>query len=462
MILTKRCALITLLLGCIGLTTAIAYPEYDEDSSNAQAENVQNSDNDEIYNPALLQQEVEANERKLAAFSNMDMEMEVKTEVTLKNVRNISDNQLSNEYVSIENEDEHNVSVAEEMEEDDNNTSTQIAEQNVKTLSNEEYETEMPLTKKTRMGRRFNTTTTTIPQYIRKVDDEDKHSLVDKDINVSNSDYVEDELMDHVHQKHTTKIPISKNLENSSEENDDIVPLAIKYYDEIPPENASSSRHVEEVSSEDYYEEEYHDPEHTTTTTTTVQTQDNSILRSFFGGLATTIATTTTTAPTLTLTPLTTTLASIHPIIGQFDSSLFTTSAPLPPPPQSQTQAMLEITTTSHIASAAAAAAAAAATNDKKGKQIPIVSAVPVATTTTATSSRRRLLPHEQLRNFIEDAYIRMPLAVIVDPSAESLEKTKTLWNDAMRTNLNIKIVLVTLNESGKCSSLFRKCFFFF
>lgn len=59
-------------------------------------------------------------------------------------------------------------------------------------------------------------------------------------------------------------------------------------------------------------------------------------------------------------------------------------------------------------------------------------------------------MPHEQLRNYIEDAYIRMPLAVIVDPSTDSLEKTKSLWNDALRTNLNIKIVLVTLNESGK------------
>lgn len=71
----------------------------------------------------------------------------------------------------------------------------------------------------------------------------------------------------------------------------------------------------------------------------------------------------------------------------------------------------------------------------KQGKQIHI--------------ARRKLLPHEQLRNYIEDAYIRMPLAVIVDPSPESLEKTKVLWREALRSNFAIKIVLVALNASG-------------
>ncbi|XP_067640005.1 uncharacterized protein [Eurosta solidaginis] len=72
----------------------------------------------------------------------------------------------------------------------------------------------------------------------------------------------------------------------------------------------------------------------------------------------------------------------------------------------------------------------------KQGKQITL-------------TRGRKLLPHEQLRNYIEDAYIRMPLAVIVDPSSDALDKTKALWREALRTNLNIKIVLVSLNASG-------------
>lgn len=90
---------------------------------------------------------------------------------------------------------------------------------------------------------------------------------------------------------------------------------------------------------------------------------------------------------------------------------------------------------------------------DKKGKQIPISASgsgqTTTKTTTSRSNSRRRLLPHEQLRNYIEDAYIRMPLAVIVDPSSSSLEKSKSLWNDALNMNTNIQIVLITLNGSG-------------
>ncbi|KAL9872695.1 uncharacterized protein ACN2A1_014654 [Glossina fuscipes fuscipes] len=90
---------------------------------------------------------------------------------------------------------------------------------------------------------------------------------------------------------------------------------------------------------------------------------------------------------------------------------------------------------------------------DKKGKQIPMSTGastqIAAKTTTSRSSNRRRLLPHEQLRNYIEDAYIRMPLAVIVDPSSSSLEKSKVLWNDALSINMNIQIVLITLSGSG-------------
>uniref|UniRef100_A0A1B0GAP9 VWFA domain-containing protein n=1 Tax=Glossina morsitans morsitans TaxID=37546 RepID=A0A1B0GAP9_GLOMM len=90
---------------------------------------------------------------------------------------------------------------------------------------------------------------------------------------------------------------------------------------------------------------------------------------------------------------------------------------------------------------------------DKKGKQIPFSvgasTQTTAKTTTSRSNNRRRLLPHEQLRNYIEDAYIRMPLAVIVDPSSSSLEKSKLLWNDALNINTNIQIVLITLSGSG-------------
>lgn len=83
-------------------------------------------------------------------------------------------------------------------------------------------------------------------------------------------------------------------------------------------------------------------------------------------------------------------------------------------------------------------------------------------TTTTTTAAPRKqtktihlvkpeLLPADQLRNYIKDVYIRMPLAVIVDPSAASLDQTKRLYIDALQDkNINIKIVLVTLNGSSK------------
>ncbi|KAM7350597.1 uncharacterized protein ACRADG_009151 isoform 2-T3 [Cochliomyia hominivorax] len=448
MILKDNLLLITLLYGCI-LTIVTAYPDYEDEGGNVQAENTHINGNDEIYDPALLQQQVEASEKLYESFNHMEIDMDTKTEVTLKNVRNISDNQLSNEYISMEHEDEHSaLAMSEEGNEDDNNTSIQNTEKNSKMFSNdEEYETEDPISKGNRMGRLF-TTTTTVPQYIRKVGEDEKTEM---DLNISNSDYMEEEdsVLDHMLRKHTTKDPPNKSLDNSSEENDDIVPLAMKYYDELLPENASSSRHVEEVSSEDYYEEEYHEPQSTTTktTTTTLPTPDSNILRTLFAGFTTNPATvtSTTTTPTPTPTPSTATLAGNNPII---DPILFTTSAPL----QHQTQTMMGIATTSRII------AASAVPNDKKGKQIPLINTVPVVTTTTTVtsiSSRRRLLPHEQLRNYIEDAYIRMPLAVIVDPSVESLEKTKTLWNEAMSTNLNIKIVLVTLNDSEESPAAF-------
>ncbi|KAI8042839.1 uncharacterized protein LOC128263158 isoform X1 [Drosophila gunungcola] len=68
--------------------------------------------------------------------------------------------------------------------------------------------------------------------------------------------------------------------------------------------------------------------------------------------------------------------------------------------------------------------------------------------------SKPELLPADQLRNYIKDVYIRMPLAVIVDPSSASLEQAKRLYIDALQDkNIDIKIVLVTLNGAGAPSA---------
>lgn len=69
----------------------------------------------------------------------------------------------------------------------------------------------------------------------------------------------------------------------------------------------------------------------------------------------------------------------------------------------------------------------------KQGKQIPIPN----------------LLPHQALRKFIEDAYIRTPLAILIDTASNSLDKTKTLWKDSLRSNAPMDVVLLAFNTSG-------------
>lgn len=480
------------LFGCLSVTHARAdYENESGDQTSSQMKDISSAD--EIYDSSALQQEIEASDRKYDTLNSMDMDTE--TEVSQKSVRNISDNELSKEYSSIEHEDDESNDEEVVEEEDENTSIIQSTEQNSNDskMAKDESEIEDSLSKKSRMGRLL--TTTTVPDYIRtKTKTSDEQNLTKEDVNLSSSDYMEDEQdLNHHHDMLRKE---NSNPLVAHEENEDIVPLAMKYYDDIPQDNTSlsleskeqvaedrsengedlksvnklqnnepvlmpqqqllphqrqqHSKHLQQqnISSEEYYEdEEYHEEESSSTTSTT-PTPDTNIIRALFGGFPFNYNPSTTAPNTATASPFPTTL-SYHPINEQFDSSLVTTSAP----PLSPNTLVMGLTTTSRIAPAAAAAAAAAAsvTGDKKGKQIPILS----TTTAAAAPSRRRLLPHEQLRNYIEDAYIRMPLAVIVDPSAESLEKTKALWNDAMRTNLNIKIVLVTLNESGKCSSFF-------
>lgn len=54
------------------------------------------------------------------------------------------------------------------------------------------------------------------------------------------------------------------------------------------------------------------------------------------------------------------------------------------------------------------------------------------------------------LQRFLDDAYIRKPMAALIDTSPNVLRKTKLLWKSALRPNSPLDIVLVAFNSSGK------------
>lgn len=62
------------------------------------------------------------------------------------------------------------------------------------------------------------------------------------------------------------------------------------------------------------------------------------------------------------------------------------------------------------------------------------------------------------LRRFLDDSYIRKPMAALIDTSPDALRKTKQLWKSALRPNSALDIVLVAFNASGR---VFQICFFF-
>lgn len=53
------------------------------------------------------------------------------------------------------------------------------------------------------------------------------------------------------------------------------------------------------------------------------------------------------------------------------------------------------------------------------------------------------------LRRFLDDPYIRKPMAALIDTSPDALRKTKLLWKSALRPNSALDIVLVAFNASG-------------
>lgn len=97
----------------------------------------------------------------------------------------------------------------------------------------------------------------------------------------------------------------------------------------------------------------------------------------------------------------------------------------------------------------------------KKAKSIPTTITTTMSTT-SSTTKRYTTMPtttishiykfsaDEILRKFLEDSYIRSPLAVLIDTSPNSLRKSKRLWKAALRPNSAVDIVLVAYNATGK------------
>uniref|UniRef100_W8AMA1 Uncharacterized protein n=1 Tax=Ceratitis capitata TaxID=7213 RepID=W8AMA1_CERCA len=346
-----------------------------------------------------------------------------------------------------------------------------------------------------------NSMSTMIPAYVRKGKAEQfprtisggSVSVEEADANVSTSDYVEDE--EHINMrtpKQSDKIdPIAMKLyhhtdadaeDNMLNDQQPAPPAQQRQqqrnrqqgYDDAPVPQPRKQHLHPNSSDEDYYE----DPQDSLEKQ---QLHQHKLMRP-------------TGAPALPLTPIpplapvepaapkdnANAARRVQPAIAQARAGVaWTTNGPLMDVNVTPATATIPVYGENAIdaitpSSATTASSALAAGYDTESAAAavatPTTTQTPTTTTTTTTTTTsiittirpankqgkqiniprgRKLLPHEQLRNYIEDAYIRMPLAVIVDPSADALEKTKALWREALRTNLNIKIVLVSLNASG-------------
>lgn len=77
--------------------------------------------------------------------------------------------------------------------------------------------------------------------------------------------------------------------------------------------------------------------------------------------------------------------------------------------------------------------------------------------TTAKKSKKIEALPRiykysadEIVRKYLDDTYLRAPVATLINTAPEPLRKTKILWKSALRPNTAINIVLVAFNSSGK------------
>ncbi|XP_044316334.1 uncharacterized protein LOC108045163 [Drosophila rhopaloa] len=217
--------------------------------------------------------------------------------------------------------------------------------------------------------------TTMIPEYVRQAKAE---RFPQRDQEHNASDYVEEEATKPVDEQEEPHEPIPQAQVQQLPSQDK--PHPFKY-----------------SSEDDYYDEPAEKKSSPTTTTTPLP-----ILRARFGGF-----------------PWATTLA------------------PNPPAANPTTSTTTTSTTTTTTTSTTTPSPR------KQPKHIQVTG-----------GSKPELLPADQLRNYIKDVYIRMPLAVIVDPSSASLEQAKRLYIDALQDkNIDIKIVLVTLNGAGAPSA---------
>lgn len=66
----------------------------------------------------------------------------------------------------------------------------------------------------------------------------------------------------------------------------------------------------------------------------------------------------------------------------------------------------------------------------------------------------------EIVRKYLDDTFLRAPLATLINTAPEPLRKAKILWKSALRPNTPVDIVLVAFNSSGKHHTFNRQKIF--
>ncbi|XP_037936416.1 uncharacterized protein LOC119670287 [Teleopsis dalmanni] len=432
--------ILTYVILALSITHIKASSDY-SDSDYSSSDDSPSSKNDDILETTLIEQAETFEKKQKTEDSTVKDEQ---TELPPKSVHTILNNEISTQRTSTERE---NLTDEEDISED--------------------YDEHFPVNLNVLTTTKpINSTaaTTLVPEYVRKGKAEifpvtvptPNESEGDTDTNISLSDYIDDGQNEQNLQQQL------QNTENHKIKNiEDVLPLAMKFYqnfantinNDAETNNLTETPHQQPLplpqqqllpneyrnqhfhpnsSEEEYYEDSHESNEQqiqrdSKTTFAPINFQTSTVLPMIYQPNVAIVRPTTTgtselsTTSTSTSTSISVSTTTSKPITTSTTTTTATASPSVGTLPTTITATATTTTTLRPVG--------------KQGKQINI--------------SRRKLLPHEQLRNYIEDAYIRMPLAVIVDPSPESLEKTKTLWQDALRMNLNIKIVLVSLNASG-------------
>ncbi|XP_053950458.1 uncharacterized protein LOC128858318 isoform X1 [Anastrepha ludens] len=445
------------------------------------------SGNDEIYETSVLQQDMDEHGKRKKLLEEMDEGGENVDSVAAQ-ISQPPQNEMSNESMNIIRAQARTDDMMTDSEEDEMLDSSTLMNGGAAKMPIALPPTVMP-----------NSMNTMIPAYVRKGKAEQfprtitsgSVSVEEADASVSTSDYVEDEEHLNERTKKANKInAIAMKLYHPAETEDN----TLKEQQLTPPPSQQQQLHKQVAmpqprkqhlqpnsSDEDYYE----DPQDSLEKQQ-LHHSKGGVVRPMAGPALPLTPSPPVSKPTPTPTPAQALytpssvnqaqlpnlyMARAQPAVAQARGAGWTTNGPL---------LMAATATPTTVAIPVFGGensidvnmpSIAATTNSAMATGFDTESAVAASPTTTLTPTttmpittirpvgkqgkqiniprRRKLLPHEQLRNYIEDAYIRMPLAVIVDPSADALEKTKALWRDALRTNLNIKIVLVSLNASG-------------